>query len=351
MTEEIKTDELDKPEEKTFNGNSREEMVNLINERREEQINSEILESGGSIEPMHTEEETVAIETEIKDVQAKPEDPLANFIQTGEDGVQMFKMQVDGAEVLVPLADVQKAHQLESASRKRMEENADWSKNLARREEEIRLQEAALKSSLVEDPPSPDVDDRDFVSEAQEIFGTLIDEDAEVASGKLAKVLSDINRRTSSQTPLDTQKLVEDTTAAVTERLSAKEEATKQAATEQNFKDGLTQFQEQYPEINSDPLLYGAANSMTNVIAVEHPEWTPTEIMLEAGKRTQEWADKKGQPVLIEDSNTNDRQTRKDNLVPMPASRSGRQEAPITEEAQTPSAMLAEVRAARGQPG
>jgi len=340
MTVEEKQQELDKlGKEPSNEPNPRDALVNSINAARVDEVNSEILQSGVTVEPMHEK--------------ATPTpDPLAAYIQKDEAGEPLFKMTVDGQEVLVPLAQIQKERQLEQASRKRMNENADWSKNLAEREDKLRLEEAALQSRFVAEPLSgaPDVEKLDFKNEAREIFNTLIDDDAEVASDKLASVLSGIASRTSSQTPINAADLVNQTREAIRKEQAEKDAVDREAEEQQQFQDGYKAFEDNYPHLAKDPELFAVANSHTNIVSNEHPEWGPVEVILEAAARTDKWLNTlKGAP-LTTDANINNRQQQKDNLVAMPASRTAAREAPPTEEAQTPSDALRQVREARGQP-
>jgi hypothetical protein len=339
-------------EEELNSGNPRQNMVDLIYSGREEQIQDEVLEAGlSSLEEMHPETDQDQ-ETEIpEEVKEDVDDSLAPFI-TMEEGEPMFKMLVDGEEVLMPLANVQRQGQLEASSRQRMEENARWAKNLAEREEQIQSQETALQTRLVtqERPLSQDVDDPDFVEEAQEIVSTLFEEDAEAASEKLAKTFRDMSTRAPVQAPINEEDIVKKTAAAVTKEQAEKAEAEALAAREADSQEGFRLFKEQYPELYKDPMKFGATDSKSKIIQEEHPDWMPSQIILEAGKQTQEWFDKLEQPSLIEDPEINDRQLQKEKLVPVPPSRTGSPEPAKEEEPQSKAEYLAEMRAARGQP-
>lgn len=340
MSNEEKQVELDKNEDQTSNEpNPRDALVDSINANRKDEVNNEILESGGTIEPMHEEVTHVA-------------DPLDAYIQQDDAGEPLFKMTVNGQEVLVPLAQIQKERQLEQASRKRMDENADWSKNLAEREDKLLHETAALEARFVSAPPSvaPDVDRMDFKTEAREIFSTLIDDDAEVASDKLASVLEGIASRTSSQTPIDADELVTKTREAIRREQAEKDAVDREADERQQFQDGYRAFEDNFPHLVKDPELFAVANSHTNTVAAEHPHWGPVEVILEAGARTDKWLNElKGAP-LTADTNTNNRQQQKDNLVAMPASRTATREPSQPELVETPADVLASMRAGRGQP-
>ena len=340
MTEEENQAELDNIAKASSNEvNPRDALIESINASREEEVNSEILGSGVTVEAMHP------------DTTVEP-GPLDAYIETDAAGQPLFKMTVNGEQVLIPLDQVQKERQLEQASRKRMDENADWSKNLAEREDKLRREEAALQSRFVEPLPSvaPDVEKMDFKNEALEIFSTLIDDDAEVASAKLASVLEGIASRTSSQTPFNEADIVAKTREAIRKENDEQMALTRAAEEKQQFLDGYKAFEDNYPHLAASPEYFAIANSHTNTVANEHPEWGPVEVILEAGARTDKWLnDLKGTP-LTDDAEINDRQQQKDNLVAMPTSRTAVREAPQLAVVQTPADALAATRLARGQP-
>jgi len=112
---------------------------------------------------------------------------------------------------------------------------------------------------------------------------------------------------------------------------------------------GFKKFSEDYPEIMADQALFGYADSMTDGIAAENPEWLPSEVMLEAGKRVREWVQSMKAPEPSAQPTNNDRLERKKQLRPLPRMRQGTQESEPVEQPQTPSQMMEEIRQARGQ--
>jgi len=114
---------------------------------------------------------------------------------------------------------------------------------------------------------------------------------------------------------------------------------------------GLSKFTSSYPDIAADPDLFALADRKTNAIAEEHPEWTPEQVMLEAGRVTREWVTGiSGRPrnPTLQNNTLQDRQQRKQNLKPMPQSRTARP-APVEPIDDSAAAAVAEMRKARGQ--
>ena len=114
------------------------------------------------------------------------------------------------------------------------------------------------------------------------------------------------------------------------------------------MKTGYNKFVDSYPEIANDENLFRYADSLTDAIAVENPEWVPSEVMLEAGKRTREWVETFKTPEPSEKPN-NDRQERKRNLRPMPRARQGTPEKEVVEKEPTAGDYITELRKQRGQ--
>lgn len=57
---------------------------------------------------------------------------------------------------------------------------------------------------------------------------------------------------------------------------------------------GTADFAIEYPELMRDPHLMRVADSHTDAIVQEHPEWNPSQVMLEAGKRVTDWVKSQG---------------------------------------------------------
>lgn len=172
----------------------------------------------------------------------------------------------------------------------------------------------------------------------------MLTDDPKVAAAKLKGVLVKVRQAATSSIDENTVRQV--AVQATKQTLKAESHA-------QSLVAGLTKFQSEYPEIANDPKLERVADGMTDAIATEHPEWSPEQVMLEAGKQTREWLETLGakpaaptpQPRLADV-----RRDRKEGLRPLPAQRSQRQQATKQNEVvETPQSIVAEMRKARGQ--
>jgi len=172
----------------------------------------------------------------------------------------------------------------------------------------------------------------------------LVSEPEAVAAKKLAKVLTTIRAATPQ---VDINALGKQAATIARQEIAA-EDNVKALST------GLQDFTKAYPDIAADPDLFALADRKTNAIAAEHPEWTPGQVMDEAGKQTREWvAGISGKPVVTNPqrpSQPSNRQQVKQTLKPMPQARSARPAQAIDENAGTSAQdALAEIRKSRGQ--
>ena len=275
------------------------------------------------------------------------------------NGEPHMKAKVNGIDKLIPMARVQQQAQKLDAADVSLQHANQLTRDLAQREEYVRQNEANLKTKMetltTPVPPSDVPGDETLLSEAQDIVHTLFKGKEEDSAAKLADLIKRSRVPVTTAPPIDTT-LIAAEAAQVAKALMTEEELQKDAVT------GLDKFQIDYPGIMADPNLYNMADKMTESIEREHPDWKPSQLMMEAGKRTTEWlAKQKGtvinpdpgnlppEPPADQDPN---RQAGKDNLVRIPAPALGAvSPSGVVEEAvQTPHEALAEIRESRGQP-
>ena len=274
------------------------------------------------------------------------------------NGEPHMKARVHGVDKLIPMTRVQQqAQKLDAADITLQNANA-LQRDLAQREENIRMNEAKLTQTAENlaanpTPPVPDVSDEVILGEAQDIVSTLFSGKEEDAAAKLAGLIKQSRVPAATAPPIDTTQIANE--AAQLARAQMTEEDLKKDAVA-----GLEQFQSDYPDIMSDPNLYNMADAMTDVIAEEHPEWRPSQLMAEAGKRTRDWLSKqRGEtpagdiPPAPPANSDPSRQADKDNLVriPQPALGAAHDMGDgEDDDYQSPQDALDEIRSSRGQP-
>ena len=269
---------------------------------------------------------------EAQRISNKGEDPLGEFVVRVE-GKPMFRTVVDGNERLIPLADARRELQIGLAAKIRFDQANDLKRQL---EAKLRAPAPAPVSAK---PAVAEVDD---LALAQGLVRSLVSEPEDKAAAKMAETFKTIRQAAAPAVDVN----------ALEQRAS--ERALRTIAERENqraLQSGLGQFKKDYPDIASDPDLFTLADKRTNDIAAENPTWSPEAVMLEAGKQTREWMARLGVKPAATSQPTNNRQQRKENLVPMPQARSVRPAPAKAEETDnSPQSVLAELRKSRGQP-
>jgi hypothetical protein len=267
----------------------------------------------------------------------KGDDPLGDYVVRVE-GKPMFKTLVDGKERLIPLNDARAQLQKHLAADIRLQTAAERQRQLDAREAAIRQTEATLATRS--QPPAPAaVDDRALASG---LVRSLVSEPEDKAVEKMAQVFKSLRQ---APAPVDANAIAKAAAAEVRREIAESEN-------QKALQSGLSTFTKSYPDIAADSDLFNLADRKTETIASEYPEWSPEQVMLEAGKQVREWLTGLGAPAKVAPpagQQTSNRQQRKQNLVPMPQPRSVRPVAAADEPGQTPQEAMAEIRKSRGQ--
>lgn len=302
------------------------------------------LEDGAeSVEPVRTA--PAPARRDAQRISNKGDDPLGEFV-VRVNGKPMFKAMVDGQEKLIPLETARAQLQKHVAADIRLQDVARQRKELENRAAVVTAKERELGARAAAPAAAP-ADDAALETEAVELVRSLVNETEAQAAARLAKTLKTIRQAAAPQ--IDVKAIVKQAGDEAEARIVARD--TGRAMTE-----GLTAFQRNYPDIAGDPDLFALADRKTDAIAEEHPEWTPQQVMDEAGRQTHAWMKERGmqiRPGVRQGNGTpNNRQQRKDGLRPMPAVRSARP-APAQQQSdvQSPADAVAEMRKARGQAG
>lgn len=285
------------------------------------------------------------------------DDPLASYIQMGDDGKPYMRAKVDGEETLVDLEKARAIIQKNEAADRRFHEVAERRKELDSREEAIREAERRIQERTAADSrrppqesaplPSQGEDDQAALETAKSIISNLFDGNEDDAVAQLAKAIA--TNRASQGTSIDPKKLAEEAAEAAEQRLAQREQ-------ERALQTGFKIFQQENPDLIADKSLFAAVDAQTDVVEAEHPEWTPEQIMREAGRQIREkfnMPDPRAEATEIDDPGpepTNDRLNQKRNLRPMPTPAQDTRKPPEPEKPETPAQALADIRAARGQP-
>jgi hypothetical protein len=312
----------------------------LLNEEQDAEP-SQVEDGAAAVQPMDAAERKAR---EAVRISHKGEDPLGDYVVRTKDGKPMFKTLVDGKEELIPLDRARAQLQKHLAADIRLQQAAERQRQLDAREQSIRSVEATLKTrSANPSAQQAPVDDKALDTRAIELVRSLVSEPEDKAAAKMAETFRAIRQ---AATPQFDQNALIRQAADVAVKTIAERDNAKALST------GLEEFSRNYRDITSDPDLFALADRKTTAIAAEHPDWAPGQVMLEAGRQTREWLKSIGASVkeTAPNPSTNNRQQRKQNLVPMPQPRSARPAAPAPETDAAPLDALAEIRKSRGQP-
>jgi hypothetical protein len=290
-----------------------------------------IEDGAADVEPLNPAPAAKPAVREAQRISTKGEDPLGEYV-VRVDGKPMFRTVVDGKERLIPLDHARQELQIGLAAKIRFDQA-----NELKRQLEAKLR-APVPTPRPATPAAPQIDD---LALAQGLVRSLVSEPEDKAAAKMAETFKQIR---AAAPAVDVNALEQ----------RASERALRTIAERDNqraLQSGLGRFKQDYPDIASDPDLFTLADRKTNDIAAANPSWTPEAVMLEAGKQTREWVTRLGGKAHPSSQPTNNRQQRKETLVPMPQARSVRPAPAKAEETDnSPQGVLAELRKSRGQP-
>lgn len=269
--------------------------------------------------------------------------PLADHIVM-QNGVPHVQLNVNGNIILKPLNDVIAAEQSMAAANERHRENAAWQRQLEAREHALRSAEQQqlmqpASARAVAPPPNLGVDDEKLTAQAKEAVAEIFQGDEDTAAEKLVAFARNLAQPQGPQ--VDPNQIAAE--AAARARRELAEDQYKGA-----IQAGWEQFKMDFPDIATNPGLLNYCDGLTDAIEMEHPDWTPTMVMAEAGRKTRAWMDGFKSPTPAENPLV-DRQQRKQELKPLPRPMTATQQPAPEQPAPTPSDYLDEVRAARGQ--
>jgi hypothetical protein len=307
----------------------RDEMLERIVRERESEFSDEGFEE---VEEEEEEEEEVVVE-------AEPEESPPVWKQ---DGVWVTQVKVNGQDVTVPFDGLKASHQKDAASNQRFQQAAERERMLAQREAQLQEYVKSLqeKESAPSQKDEPEKGDTDYRKTVEEYHQALYEDDAE----KAAQLLQTLTGR--NQATLNIDEAVDRAVSQAFARRQAEQAKAQQLAYEQEIRDAVYWFEQEYSEIAQNPDLRAIADNRTVTLMKENPNWAPSQIIQAAAEYAREWASSN----LTAAQPNNGRTERKKKIVPQP--KSARKSAKISEdepEAKTPEQVISEMRQARGQ--
>lgn len=358
---------LDKQNENSENRdvpvNPRDAIMDNMEARIDQQRQEEMLEAGYVVseedtsyaaEPEQGAPEDIRNRVAAEEQEELPaelqNDPLADYIVM-EDDVAMFRTKVDGEDRLIPLETAKATLQKHVAADVRLQQAARDRKDLEAREEAVRANELAYNARIKAQESSPpsvqsDVSDQDLQTEARDVVEVLFKGTEDEAIASLTTLLGKTRQPSGPQ--VDPTEVANAAVAAAKQQLAAERAAEDAKTNERKLNEGFKSFEQNYKDIVGDINLFRYADGLTDSISEENPDWSPTEVMAEAGNQTRLWVESLKAPEPEPDTIT-DRHGRKRKLTPMPTVRSGVQEREEGDSVETPASMMDDIRKARGQ--
>ena len=263
---------------------------------------------------------------------------LSEYIEM-VDGAPHFKMKVNGKKQFLPLNQTHRALQKSAGADARFYELNQRAMLLDRREAEInaKLSQASAPAERSEPRTSPsqkpeefvefeesgnDSDDQVVRKAVEKAFNNFIEGDTEATVEEFTKLLG--KRKTPQLKVEGIEKLVDRKTQEAAKAIERQMQINRQIDA------GYAVFYERYPKIAGDKTLFGIADRLCGELGRENPSWSIEQVMLEAGRRTEEWVNNVlsggGQQPPPDNvvqlnqgnrSSSNDRNNRKENLVPV----------------------------------
>ena len=277
---------LDKQTEKNENRdvpvNPRDEILNNMEARIDQQRQEEMLEAGYVVseednsyaaEPEQGAPEDirnrVAVEEQNEELPAELQnDPLADYIVM-ENDVAMFRTKVDGEDRLIPLETAKATLQKHTAADVRLQQVAQQRKDVDAREEAVRVNELAYQARIASQEASPpsvqsDVSDQDLQTEARDVVEVLFKGTEDEAVASLTNLLGKTRQAPGPQ--VDPSVVGKAAVAAAKQQLQEERAAEDAATNERKLNDGFKSFEKKYKDIVGDVNLFRYADGLTDVI-------------------------------------------------------------------------------------
>lgn len=178
------------------------------------------------------------------------------------------------------------------------------------------------------------------MADARAIIDGLYEGDTDSATEKLAQLLAGRQAPT-----LDPQLIQQQAEQAALRTIEQREYMSELSR-------GQEQFAAEFPAIVSDERLFTMADQATIRISQQHPDWSPTRVLMEAGKEVNQWlSDKSGAPATQAPAAPNSRQAAKQQLKPLPSAQRNAAHVPPREPVVdgSPAGVIARMRDMRGQ--
>ena len=238
------------------------------------------------------------------DAQADPQPGRrdeAKAARQAEDD-DLVEVKIDGETRTVKVAELRRIHQKESAADARLRKAAEMEAALNARaaqleeaERAIKARAPSVKDAQQADEVQPSVKDAGRIREmAAEAVAGFYSGDEEQALEKFEAALSNVARLGSTLDASQVQQIVYEQMEEQERRRQETAALRDQEAFEKARQEAVERFKTDFDDLAADANLTQVADSMTQTLRAENPDWDPWKIIETAGKETRKWARSRG---------------------------------------------------------
>ncbi len=267
-----------------------------------------------------------------EEVQASEQPDSDDDSDDPSESLQTLKVKVDGIEKEIPIEQATAVVQKNFAADKRLNDAALKQQQLTQWEQQLKTREEKLLAT-----PAPQAAPPEDVKEKVQIaVDKLYDGDTDEAVEALTSLVSG-RGNAATLNP-------ETISAQVIKKV---DDEFRQRDFRNEVETGNKQFASQYPHIINDPELLEMADGKTIELMKQHPELTPTQVIMEAGRQVDGFVNR----LRGSNGTQQSRLQRKAQLQSLPRSQGSvaYQQPEPAKGPNTPTEVIANMRQARGQ--
>ena len=272
-------------------------------------------------------------------------------LKKNADGEWVQMLKVDGIDIEQPYHQYQSQAQKYAAGDARLQRSVEFQKELDAEStrlsswnEQLQEKEGKLADTLSPTLPPADADsDETIDQESAKLVDALFAGNEDDAKKSMADILR--GQRVDAPPQVNASEVADEAADLALQRIEQK--TAKQNLENHNRALGkaFNEFATDFSDIAGDDALFAIADTESNTIIAEHPEWSPSQVMTEAGNRVRKMV-KGEKEVSVDDG---ERLKHKANLQPIPAVRTSaaRSFAKDTEVDTSPGGVIAQMRNTR----
>ena len=318
MTDAIQQDVLKNEEGETIGTeNPRNSLIEQIAQQNLERMQQEMMDEGFEPEKVSNGND---------EVQTTPSQPT--IIEESQLTQMMVKTKINGIEAEVPLADVVKSYQKDSAASKRLEEAALQKQVNDKRAQELDARESQLKTIQT-----------DNQTQLSDMDATLNEVVSAIYEGDETKTKESLKNLVTAGRSNATQDAPQIDVNAIASQVKTQIEM--QAA--------MKEFGSEYKDVVADPMLRNLADAYLDE-ELNQDGVSFADALKSAGNRTRAWVQQQAAAMGMTKTQTDDKRSFKESLDNVRSANTRLSSEKADNQPPQSSSVIAEMRKARGQP-